>query len=151
MSSIRDIRCVAQICLLYESYHEPCGNVSYMLRAPQLGQIAVSAHIPIEENSWRSMQYWISFAASSASVVNRLVREQLVPSCSPTTFWFFHIYRLFLTLMFFQPSIHSKWASHGITLVCLVSLFVVTPLVLAYSALAYWIFRGKTPEQGWEA
>jgi cytochrome bd ubiquinol oxidase subunit II len=162
------------------------------------------------------MQYWISFAASSASVVNRLVREQLFPSCSPTTFWFFHIYRFFLTLMFFQPSIHSKWASHGIALACLVSLFVitsgmlttekarpalpfllglslfvldisgialiafpdivpfsvtlweaassstsqtlvlvgaafVTPVVLAYSALSYWIFRGKTPEQGWEA
>jgi len=27
----------------------------------------------------------------------------------------------------------------------------VTPLVLAYSAFAYWIFRGKTPENGWEA
>ena len=27
----------------------------------------------------------------------RLVREQLFPSCSPTTFWCFHIYRLFLT------------------------------------------------------
>jgi cytochrome bd ubiquinol oxidase subunit II len=117
-----------------------------------------------------------------------------------------------------QPSIHSKWASHGIILACLVGLFViasailttitekarpalpfllglflfvvgisgialiafpdivpfsvtlweaassstsqtlvlvgaafVTPVVLAYSALAYWIFRGKTPEQGWEA
>ena len=116
-----------------------------------------------------------------------------------------------------QPSIHSKWASHGFPLACLVGLFViasgvlttmtektrpavpfllglflfvvgisgialiafpdivpfgvtlweaasssssqtlvlvgaafVTPIVLAYSALAYWIFRGKTPEQGWE-
>ena len=27
----------------------------------------------------------------------------------------------------------------------------VTPVVLAYSAFAYWIFRGKTPENGWEA
>jgi cytochrome d ubiquinol oxidase subunit II len=25
----------------------------------------------------------------------------------------------------------------------------VTPVVLAYSAFAYWIFRGKTPEKGW--
>jgi cytochrome bd ubiquinol oxidase subunit II len=25
----------------------------------------------------------------------------------------------------------------------------VTPVVLAYSAFAYWIFRSKTPEQGW--
>jgi cytochrome bd ubiquinol oxidase subunit II len=28
---------------------------------------------------------------------------------------------------------------------------VVTPLVLAYSAFAYWVFRGKTPLKGWEA
>jgi cytochrome bd ubiquinol oxidase subunit II len=26
----------------------------------------------------------------------------------------------------------------------------VTPVVLTYSAFAYWIFRGKTPEKGWE-
>ena len=25
----------------------------------------------------------------------------------------------------------------------------VTPVVLAYSACAYWIFRGRTPEKGW--
>jgi cytochrome d ubiquinol oxidase subunit II len=28
---------------------------------------------------------------------------------------------------------------------------VVTPTVLAYSAFAYRVFRGKTPEQGWES
>jgi cytochrome bd ubiquinol oxidase subunit II len=27
----------------------------------------------------------------------------------------------------------------------------VTLVVLAYSAFAYWSFRGKTPEDGWEA
>jgi cytochrome bd ubiquinol oxidase subunit II len=27
----------------------------------------------------------------------------------------------------------------------------VTPVVLAYFAFAYWIFRGKTPADGWEA
>lgn len=26
----------------------------------------------------------------------------------------------------------------------------VTPVVLAYSAFAYWVFRGKTPVKGWE-
>ena len=117
-----------------------------------------------------------------------------------------------------QPSIHSKWATRGIPLACLVGLFViasgmlttmtekarpavpfllglflflvgisglaliafpdmvpfsvnlweaasssasqtfvlvgaalVTPIILTYSAFAYWIFRGKTPEKGWEA
>ena len=33
----------------------------------------------------------------------------------------------------------------------LVGAAFVTPIVLAYSAFAYWIFRGKTPERGWEA
>jgi cytochrome bd ubiquinol oxidase subunit II len=33
----------------------------------------------------------------------------------------------------------------------LVGAAFVTPIVLTYSAVAYWIFRGKTPEQGWEA
>src|SRR6266850_605706 len=32
----------------------------------------------------------------------------------------------------------------------LVGAAVVTPIILAYSAFAYWIFRGKTPERGWE-
>ncbi len=27
---------------------------------------------------------------------------------------------------------------------------IVTPIVLSYSAFAYYVFRGKTPEQGWE-
>jgi len=27
---------------------------------------------------------------------------------------------------------------------------VVTPIVLFYSAFAYRVFRGKTPEGGWE-
>jgi cytochrome d ubiquinol oxidase subunit II len=27
----------------------------------------------------------------------------------------------------------------------------VTPIILVYSAFAYWIFRGKTPYKGWEA
>jgi cytochrome bd ubiquinol oxidase subunit II len=33
----------------------------------------------------------------------------------------------------------------------LVGAAFVTPIVLTYSAVAYWIFRGKTPEQGWGA
>jgi cytochrome d ubiquinol oxidase subunit II len=33
----------------------------------------------------------------------------------------------------------------------LVGAAIVTPMVLAYSAFAYRVFRGKTPEEGWEA
>ena len=32
----------------------------------------------------------------------------------------------------------------------LVGATLVTPVVLAYSAFAYWVFRGRTPEKGWE-
>lgn len=31
----------------------------------------------------------------------------------------------------------------------LIGAAVVTPVVLGYSAFAYWIFRGRTPEKGW--
>ena len=32
----------------------------------------------------------------------------------------------------------------------LIGATVVTPVVLGYSAFAYWVFRGRTPEKGWE-
>jgi len=32
----------------------------------------------------------------------------------------------------------------------LIGAIIVTPVVLGYSAFAYWIFRGRTPEKGWE-
>jgi hypothetical protein len=38
---------------------------------------------------------------------------------------------------------------HGITRVMNIGTTCVTTVVLAYSAFAYWIFRGKTPENGW--
>jgi cytochrome d ubiquinol oxidase subunit II len=31
----------------------------------------------------------------------------------------------------------------------LIGAAVVTPMVLGYSAFAYWVFRGRTPENGW--
>jgi len=32
----------------------------------------------------------------------------------------------------------------------LIEAAIVTPVILAYSAFAYRVFRGKTPENGWE-
>lgn len=32
----------------------------------------------------------------------------------------------------------------------LIGVALVAPVVLAYSAYAYWVFRGRTPAQGWE-
>jgi cytochrome bd ubiquinol oxidase subunit II len=47
----------------------------------------------------------------------------------------------------------SLWAAASATLshvFLLVGAAVVTPMVLGYSAFAYHVFRGKTPENGWE-
>jgi cytochrome d ubiquinol oxidase subunit II len=47
----------------------------------------------------------------------------------------------------------SLWAAASSTLshvFLLVGAAVVTPVVLAYSAFAYRVFRGKTPAEGWE-
>ena len=48
----------------------------------------------------------------------------------------------------------SLWAAASSTLshvFLLVGAVVVTPVVLAYSAFSYRVFRGKTPARGWEA
>ena len=48
----------------------------------------------------------------------------------------------------------SLWAAASSTLshvFLLVGAAVVTPVVLAYSAFSYRVFRGKTPARGWEA
>jgi cytochrome bd ubiquinol oxidase subunit II len=47
----------------------------------------------------------------------------------------------------------SIWDAASATLshvFLLVGAVIVTPIVLGYSAFAYRVFRGKTPEQGWE-
>jgi cytochrome d ubiquinol oxidase subunit II len=47
----------------------------------------------------------------------------------------------------------SLWAAASSTsshVFLLVGAAVVTPVVLGYSAFAYRVFRGKTPEEGWE-
>jgi cytochrome d ubiquinol oxidase subunit II len=42
----------------------------------------------------------------------------------------------------------SPWASQ---IFMLVGAAVVTPMVIGYSAFAYHVFRGKTPEEGWDS
>ena len=42
-------------------------------------------------------------------------------------------------------------SSSAVSQICLLTgAIVVTPMILAYSAFAYRVFRGKTPEKGWE-
>ena len=48
----------------------------------------------------------------------------------------------------------SLWdaASSGLTqILVLLGACAVTPVVLGYSFFAYWVFRGKTPQKGWDA
>ena len=51
----------------------------------------------------------------------------------------------------FRLSIWQASASRLSQTFVLIGAVSVTPLVLAYSAFAYWVFRGKTPVKGWEA
>ena len=47
----------------------------------------------------------------------------------------------------------TLWAAASTTLshvFLLIGAAIVTPVVLAYSAFAYRVFRGKTPETGWD-
>jgi cytochrome d ubiquinol oxidase subunit II len=51
----------------------------------------------------------------------------------------------------FSVSLWDAASSSTSQRVVMIGAACVTPVVLAYSAFAYWIFRGKTPEKGWEA
>jgi cytochrome d ubiquinol oxidase subunit II len=59
-----------------------------------------------------------------------------------------------LTFPYIVPFSVTLWeaaSSSASQAFVLVGAAFVTPIILTYSAVAYWIFRGKTPEQGWEA
>jgi len=51
----------------------------------------------------------------------------------------------------FSVSLWDASSSSASQAFVIVGAAFVTPIVLTYSAFAYWIFRGKTPENGWEA
>jgi cytochrome d ubiquinol oxidase subunit II len=50
----------------------------------------------------------------------------------------------------FKVSIWDAASSHLSQVFLLTGVCLVAPVVLAYSLFAYWIFRGKTPQKGWE-
>ena len=50
----------------------------------------------------------------------------------------------------FRLSLWQAAASRPSQLFVLFGACIVTPVVVAYSLFAYWIFHGKTPEAGWE-
>jgi cytochrome bd ubiquinol oxidase subunit II len=51
----------------------------------------------------------------------------------------------------FGVSLWDASSSSSSQRLVMISAACVTPVVLAYSAFAYWVFRGKTPEKGWDA
>jgi len=57
---------------------------------------------------------------------------------------------LFPEIVPFSVSLWDASSSSTSQGLVLIGTACVTPVVLAYSAFAYWIFRGKTPENGWE-
>lgn len=50
----------------------------------------------------------------------------------------------------FKISIWDASSSHLSQVFLMTGICLVAPVVLAYSLFAYWIFRGKTPQKGWE-
>jgi cytochrome d ubiquinol oxidase subunit II len=50
----------------------------------------------------------------------------------------------------FRVSIWNASSSRLSQIFLLTGAIVVTPVILGYSFFAYWVFRGKTPEKGWD-
>jgi cytochrome d ubiquinol oxidase subunit II len=56
---------------------------------------------------------------------------------------------LFPNIIPFRMSLWDAASSSASQRFLLIGATLVTPVILAYSAFAYWVFRGKTPENGW--
>jgi cytochrome d ubiquinol oxidase subunit II len=57
---------------------------------------------------------------------------------------------VFPTIVPFRISIWDASSSRLSQIFLLTGAIIVTPVVLGYSFFAYWVFRGKTPEKGWD-
>jgi cytochrome bd ubiquinol oxidase subunit II len=58
---------------------------------------------------------------------------------------------VFPNIVPFSVSLWDASSSFASQAFVIVGAAFVTPIVLTYSTFAYWIFRGKTPDKGWEA
>jgi cytochrome d ubiquinol oxidase subunit II len=56
---------------------------------------------------------------------------------------------VFPTVVPFRVSIWDASSSRLSQIFVLTGAIVVTPVILGYSYFAYWVFRDKTPEKGW--
>lgn len=57
---------------------------------------------------------------------------------------------VFPNIVPFSVSLWDAASSSASQEFVLIGAIIVTPVVLGYSTFAYWIFRGRTPEKGWE-
>jgi cytochrome d ubiquinol oxidase subunit II len=57
---------------------------------------------------------------------------------------------IFPNIVPFRLSLWDASASRLSHIFLLGGAVFVTPVVMVYSAFAYWVFRGKTPVKGWE-
>jgi cytochrome d ubiquinol oxidase subunit II len=57
---------------------------------------------------------------------------------------------IYPTVVPFQVSIWEAAAPNTTQIFLLTGAAIVAPVVIAYSAFAYWVFRGRTPAKGWE-
>ena len=58
---------------------------------------------------------------------------------------------VFPNIVPFSVSLWDASSSFASQAFVMVGAVLVTPIILTYSAFAYWIFRGRTPEKGWYA
>jgi cytochrome d ubiquinol oxidase subunit II len=58
---------------------------------------------------------------------------------------------IFPMIVPFKMSLWDAASSSQSQLFELIGVAIVAPIVLGYSAFAYYVFRGKTPERGWES
>jgi cytochrome bd ubiquinol oxidase subunit II len=56
---------------------------------------------------------------------------------------------VFPAIIPFELSLWEAASSPSSQVFLLIGALLVTPVILAYSAFAYWVFRGKTPQGGW--
>jgi cytochrome d ubiquinol oxidase subunit II len=84
-------------------------------------------------------------------IVKRLELQPFVAGLAMVAFGIVGIVILiFPNIIPFRLSLWDASASRLSQVFFLIGAAVVTPMVLTYSAYAYWVFRGKTPENGWE-
>jgi len=108
-------------------------QMHFMLLAVVSGTMLVAAIILFESTSGRPDAR--AFAAGVVMIGSGIVGLAVL---------------VFPNIVPFRVSLWDASASRLSQIFLLTGAVIVTPMVLAYSFFAYWVFRGKTPEKGWD-